>query len=206
MSMYYENKMFSYFPAYFKPIDLTTIMKTNRFGVITMSLTIKKCTNDDVQQLIAVGKQTFYETFKDDNTEQNMQDYLATAFTKEKLLAELNHPNSEFYFALVDDHVAGYLKINTEEAQTEKNGDEALEIERIYVKKEYQKHGVGKLLMNRALELAKMTNKQYVWLGVWEKNDNAIAFYEKSGFVKAGKHVFMMGDDEQTDFIMKKTL
>ena len=84
--------------------------------------------------------------------------------------------------------------------------DESLEIERIYVKNQFQKHGFGKLLLDKAIENAKERNKQKIWLGVWEKNENAIAFYKKMGFVQTGAHSFYMGDEEQTDFIMSKTL
>jgi len=85
-------------------------------------------------------------------------------------------------------------------------GDESLEIERIYIKKEFQKHGLGKYLLNKAIELAMECNKRKIWLGVWENNENAIGFYKKMGFVQTGTHSFYMGDDEQTDFIMTKTL
>jgi diamine N-acetyltransferase len=85
-------------------------------------------------------------------------------------------------------------------------GDEALEIERIYIKKQFQKHGLGTSLYNKALEMAAALDKKKVWLGVWEKNDNAIAFYKKMGFVQVGSHSFYMGDEEQTDLIMIKSL
>lgn len=85
-------------------------------------------------------------------------------------------------------------------------GDESLEIERIYVRRKYQKEGLGKFLFHKALEVAEESNKKNIWLGVWEKNENAIAFYKKMGFVQTGSHSFYMGDEEQTDFIMIKTL
>ncbi|WP_317907031.1 GNAT family N-acetyltransferase, partial [Bacillus subtilis] len=93
-----------------------------------------------------------------------------------------------------------------DEAQTEKMGDESLEIERIYIKNEFQKHGLGKYLFNKAMEIAKELNKKKIWLGVWEKNENAIVFYKKMGFVQTGAHSFYMGYEEQTDLIMTKTL
>lgn len=85
-------------------------------------------------------------------------------------------------------------------------GEEALEIERIYIRNNYQKHGLGSLLLNKAIEIAMECNKKKIWLGVWEKNKNAIAFYKKKGFVQTGKHSFHLGDEEQTDFIMTKAL
>ncbi|MNW09975.1 Protease synthase and sporulation negative regulatory protein PAI 1 [compost metagenome] len=60
--------------------------------------------------------------------------------------------------------------------------------------------------MNKALDIAKDQNKEKIWLGVWEKNENAIKFYEKMNFVQTGTHSFYMGNEEQIDFIMTKTL
>ncbi|MGG3626230.1 GNAT family N-acetyltransferase, partial [Bacillus gobiensis] len=85
-------------------------------------------------------------------------------------------------------------------------GDESLEIERIYIKNKFQKHGLGKYLLNKAMEIAMESNKKKIWLGVWGKNENAIAFYKKMGFVQTGAHSFYMGDEEQIDFIMIKLL
>lgn len=92
------------------------------------------------------------------------------------------------------------------EAQSEALGDDALEIERIYIRKNHQKHGLGKKLFNKAVEVALMLDKQKIWLGVWEKNENALAFYKKMGFVQQGQHSFYMGDEEQIDLIMVKSL
>src|SRR5690606_16174629 len=102
--------------------------------------------------------------------------------------------------------VAGYLKINADAAQTEEMGEDALEVERIYISRAFQKLGLGKHLMEQALELAARLGKKKIWLGVWEHNANAIAFYQKKGFVKTGEHSFFMGDDEQIDWIMVKEL
>lgn len=85
-------------------------------------------------------------------------------------------------------------------------GDESLEFERIYIKKKFQKHGLGKCLLNKAMEIAMECNNKKIWLGVWEKNENSIAFYQKMGFVQTETHSFFMGDEEQIDFIMTKTL
>ncbi|EFU40598.1 PaiA [Paenibacillus vortex V453] len=85
-------------------------------------------------------------------------------------------------------------------------GDESLEIERIYIKSKFQKHGLGKYLLNQAKDIAVESNKKKLWLGVWEKNENAIAFYEKMGFVQTGTHTFYMGDERQIDFIMSKIM
>lgn len=171
-----------------------------------MHIEFKRGSIEDIEFIKSIGKETFYETFKNDNTEQNMQDYLATAFTTEKIMSELKNPYSQFYLLFADAELAGYLKVNTESAQTENMGADALEIERIYIKQTFHKMGLGKTLMNKAIDIAAELNKNYIWLGVWEKNRNAIDFYIKAGFEECGKHSFYMGDEEQVDWIMKKRL
>ncbi|AUD14530.1 MULTISPECIES: GNAT family N-acetyltransferase [unclassified Planococcus (in: firmicutes)] len=167
---------------------------------------LRKCTTNDLQELQDISILTYKETFDEHNSEENMNAYLEAAYNKPKLERELATPSSHFYFAMVDNEVAGYLKINTDEAQTEPMGSEALEVERIYIKKKFQKNGAGKVLMNQAFEMAERLGKNKIWLGVWEHNNNARAFYEKKGFVETGSHSFFMGDDEQTDLILTKTL
>ncbi|MER2106860.1 MAG: N-acetyltransferase [Solibacillus sp.] len=171
-----------------------------------MLMTITRCTVSDLKALQTISIDTFYETYHADNTEKNIRDYLAVAFTDEKLTQELENPHSQFYLLHVEQAVAGYLKVNELSAQSEAMGDDALELERIYVDKAFQKQGLGKVLMNKALSIATQLGKTRIWLGVWEKNDNAIAFYEKQDFEKAGSHEFYMGDEKQMDHIMAKTL
>jgi len=171
-----------------------------------MNITIKRCNHEDLQTLQEISIETFNATFKDQNSPENMTAYLEKAFNVNQLEKELFNTSSEFFFVSVNHEVAGYLKLNTNEAQSEPMGEEALEIERIYIKSEFQKHGLGKILFNRAIEIAREQNKNKIWLGVWEKNDNAIAFYKKLGFIETGAHSFYMGDEEQMDLIMIKTL
>ena len=119
---------------------------------------------------------------------------------------ELSDISSQFFFVYFNNEVAGYLKVNINDAHSEEMGGESLEIERIYIKNKFQKHGFGKYLLNKAVEIAMECKKKRIWLGVWEKNENAIAFYKKMGFVQTGAHAFYMGDEEQIDLIMTKTL
>jgi diamine N-acetyltransferase len=171
-----------------------------------MNINIKKCTLEDSCKLQEISYETFNETFKDQNSPENMIAYLEQAFNLKQLEKELSTISSQFFFVYIDDEVAGYLKVNTNDAQSEKMGDESLEIERIYIRSKFQKHGLGKYLINKAIEIAVHENKREIWLGVWEKNEHAIAFYKNMGFVQTGGHSFYMGDEEQTDFIMTKTL
>ncbi|WP_293933853.1 GNAT family N-acetyltransferase [Sphingobacterium sp. UBA6645] len=167
---------------------------------------IRKVTLNDIDQLQKIGKQTFYETFSAENTEENMINYLNEGFSIEKLTTELSDKNAEFYFATLDNNVVGYLKLNFGQSQTELQDDTALEIERIYVLKEFHGKKVGQVLYEKAIEIAKQKNADYVWLGVWEENPRAISFYKKNGFVEFDKHIFKLGNDEQTDIMMKLKL
>ncbi|WP_042472559.1 GNAT family N-acetyltransferase [Bacillus ndiopicus] len=171
-----------------------------------MTIKIEKCKQDDLKKLQSVSIETFYETFKDQNSAENMEAYLAKAFNEEQLKKELANQLSTFYFIYVDGEVAGYLKVNINEAQSEQMGDAFLEVERIYIQNRYQGQGLGKSLMDKVIELATTQNKKSIWLGVWEKNEPAISFYKKIGFVQTGAHSFYMGDDKQTDWIMTKVL
>jgi ribosomal protein S18 acetylase RimI-like enzyme len=169
-------------------------------------INIEKVTPADINPLQTIGKQTFLQTFAPHNSEQNMIQYLNDNFSAQKLSAEISQDDSEFYFAKTGNQVIGYLKINTGKSQTEIQASNALEIERIYVLQEYHGKKVGQLLYEWAIQIASNRKYDYVWLGVWEYNAKAIRFYEKNGFVPFSKHVFRLGDDEQTDIMMKKNL
>lgn len=170
------------------------------------NIKIRQATISDLDLLQKIGKQTFLETFSSSNSEENMTKYLEEGFSQEKLRDELNNPSSEFYFAELDNTVIGYLKLNTGQSQTEMKDDTSLEIERIYVLQEFHGKKVGQILYDKALEVANQRHSGYVWLGVWEENPRAISFYKKNGFVEFDKHIFKLGDDEQTDIMMKKEL
>jgi len=167
---------------------------------------IIKITVNDFDKLQKIGRQTFYETFSESNTDENMKSYLENGFSTDKIKAELSDENAEFYFAKIDEKVIGYLKLNFGQSQTELKDDKALEIERIYVLKEFHGKKVGQILYNKATEIAKHKNADYVWLGVWEENLKAINFYKKNGFLEFDRHIFKLGEDEQTDIMMKLKL
>lgn len=171
------------------------------------SIKISKASIEALATLQQIGKATFFETFAESNSEADMKKYLDENFSTEKLTAEVNHPDSQFFVAWEGQSPIGYLKVNTGLAQTELQQDEStLEIERIYVLSAYHGKKVGQLLYEKALEVAGLLKKSSIWLGVWEKNPRAIKFYTKNGFVPFGQHLFKMGDDEQTDIMMKKKL
>jgi len=170
------------------------------------TLNIKKAAITEAGQLQQIAKKTFYEAFAHNNDEENLQGYIEEDFAIEKLTRELQDDNAEFYFAKFDEEVIGYLKLNFGFSQTELKDHNAVEIQRIYVLKEFHGKKVGQVLYDKAIEIAKKRNADFVWLGVWEENPRAIRFYEKNGFVEFDKHIFKLGDEEQTDIMMKLKL
>ncbi|MBK7979023.1 MAG: GNAT family N-acetyltransferase [Ignavibacteriae bacterium] len=164
---------------------------------------IKHISALNILQLQEICIKTFYETFAKDNSEDNMKNYIDERFSLEKLNNELNNNNSEFYFAILNNNIIGYLKINYADAQTEIKKSTTLEIERIYVLSEYQGRKVGQLLFDKAVQIANIKKMEYIWLGVWERNLRAINFYKKNGFIEFGEHIFKLGDEEQKDIMMK---
>ena len=171
-------------------------------------MSIKKISNstEDIKALQAIAKQTFTETFGSQNTAEDLAKFLSEEYDFDKLKAEVENPESFYYFYYFEDELAGYLKLNVGSAQTESDYPEALEIQRIYVLQKYQGKRIGLAMMQQALAVAKKLKKPQVWLGVWENNLKAQAFYQKSGFKKVGSHDFILGDDKQTDYILLKTL
>ena len=170
------------------------------------SIAIKKIGLEQLVPLQDIGRKTFYDTFFESDSEESMKAYLDTSFSTEKLTAELENPNSEFYFATQNEIVIGYLKVNFGSAQTELQDANAVEIERIYVLQEYHGKQVGQLLFEKAMAIAKNNHCNYIWLGVWEENHRALQFYTKNGFVAFDKHIFVLGEEEQTDIMMKLKL
>lgn len=170
------------------------------------TLQIRQAGISDLASLQAIGRKTFEETFADSNSAENMAVYLVDGFSEERLSAELLNENSQFFFALLGDEVLGYLKVNVGDAQSEEQDSSAMEIERIYVLQQYQRKQLGFSLYQQALAIALERKSPYIWLGVWEKNQRAMRFYQKQGFVEFGEHLFVLGDDAQRDVLMKLVL
>lgn len=171
-----------------------------------MNLSICKATRDDAALIANISRQTFYDAFAPDNTKENMDKFLAEQFTRGKLMLEVGFRENTFLLAYVDDELAGYVKLRDGKQPTELRGAAALEIARLYVVKEYIGKGVGAALMQASLEIAKEKGKQLVWLGVWERNQKAIDFYNRWGFQKFSECDFLLGNDLQRDWLMKKEL
>lgn len=164
---------------------------------------IRKLDITDLENLQKISITTFRETFEEVNSEEDMQKYLDENLSLERLKNELENLDSEFYFIENKNKNLGYLKLNFGNAQTEKVEENYFEIERIYVLKAFLGQKIGQILFDKAIEIGREKNLEYVWLGVWEENHRAIKFYKKNGFEIFGKHDFVLGEDVQTDLLMK---
>jgi ribosomal protein S18 acetylase RimI-like enzyme len=168
-----------------------------------MTCTLRMATAADAALIADISRQTFYDSFIDDNKPEDMQLFLKEQFTRGRLMLEVGRPELRFVLALVDDNVAGYLKLREGRAPAGLEGA-TLEIARLYACKPYIGKGVGAALMAESLRIASEEKKQWVWLGVWERNARAIAFYERWGFEKFGECDFLLGRDVQRDWMMKR--
>ena len=168
-----------------------------------MSVTLDLISVQSLHKLVQLSVQTFEETFGHKNTKENMAWYFKTKMNPEQLKNELLQTNSDFYWILFRKKIIGYLKLNYNHAQTEVvNLGESFEIERIYILSKFQRKGFGEDVLSKAISLGKKKGSSFLWLGGWEQNENAIAFYTKKGFDIFGRHIFQLGDDAQTDLLM----
>lgn len=168
-----------------------------------MTVEISRVRCDQVPELRDIIETTFLETFAHLNSAENIEIYSIQAFTSEQISKEFRTENSFFFFVYNEGALAGYLKLNTEAAQTESELEDALEIERIYVRREFQGKKLGKALYEFSTQFASKKKAQWLWLGVWDQNDKAIEFYKRQGLSEFSKHDFMLGNDLQTDILMR---
>lgn len=170
-----------------------------------MKLFIRHATPSDVALIADISRQSFYDTFAADNTKEDMDKFLAEQFTRDALMMEVGMKEHVFLLAYADDTIAGYVKLSNRKRPLEIK-ENAIEIARIYVLKDFIGKGVGKLLMEAAIEEGVKMNKEVVWLCVWERNKRAIDFYISWGFEKFGECDFVLGNDVQKDWMMKKDI
>lgn len=171
-----------------------------------MDYTIKPITTSDVEKLQKVSRETFKATFDPYTAPNDMVRFLEEDYETVKLVKEIENPNSRFYFLMVQNEIAGYLKINVGDAQTEHLRENALEVERIYLRSSFQHRDLGNVLLDFAEKTAREEGKDYMWLGVYEKNVPAQHFYKRHGFSKVSQHTFQVGSDPQTDWLLVKKL
>lgn len=160
----------------------------------------------DLAELKELAQKTFFDTFAKDNTAENMQFYLENNLSEAQIKSELENPNSYFYGIRKDKKLIAYLKLNDGGAQTDSKLNNAMEIERIYVDKDYLGQKLGKRLFEFSVQRAQKLEKQCLWLGVWSQNYYAIEFYERQGFIKFAEHAFHLGSEEQVDYLYKMSV
>ncbi|HMU48059.1 MAG TPA: GNAT family N-acetyltransferase [Chitinophagaceae bacterium] len=171
-----------------------------------MTLVITPATKSKAELIADMSRDTFYETFAPYNTPENMEIFMTRQFTREKLIEEVGLPDNIFFLAWFDDMPAGYAKLRIGKNPPGLDKNDVIEIARIYAKAEFIGKGIGKALINKCIDFAREKNKEIIWLGVWEENKRAIDFYKRKGFQKFGTQIFMLGDDAQTDWLMKLDL
>ncbi|MCH4856536.1 GNAT family N-acetyltransferase [Bifidobacterium pseudolongum] len=171
-------------------------------GVDTMPM-IEMAQSTDVNTIRDLSIATFAETFASLNTEEDMEQYNERHFSTDELQREIDNPDSTFVVAKVDGDPAGYMKVNVGDAQTEEMLGNRMEVQRLYILRQYKRNGLGTRFMHTAFDMARAQGKSVIWLGVWEHNDAAIAFYKRMGFVQFGSHDFVLGEDRQTDLLME---
>jgi GNAT superfamily N-acetyltransferase len=185
-------------------MDATDAAARHRDSTRGAEVTVRHGTADDAALLAELGARTFRDTFAADNTPEDMARYLAEAFTPEKQAAELVDPSSTLLIAEVGGVAVGYARLKDGERPTCITGPRPIELARIYAEASWLGRGVGAALLRACLDEATRGGFGAVWLGVWERNVRARAFYRKWGFVEVGTQVFQLGRDRQNDVVMQR--
>jgi len=168
-----------------------------------MEIIIKQCTFKDTAQIIEIGTETFKDTYSNSHTDADIAVYLKDSYAVNTITKEIENPNCYYFFAeTAEGEATGFMKLTVKDEPLELKGKTGLQINRVYVKKEFKGQSIGKNLLNEAVTLAKSLNLDCVWLCVWENNLPALKFYEKLGFVKMGTTTFSFGSTTDTDYYM----
>ena len=170
------------------------------------SITIRPATSADAPLIADLSRLTFYETFAQDNTKEDMDKFMNEQFSREKLITQVTAKGNLFLMAFLEQEFVGYVRLVDSTNPKELGSEPAIEIARIYSAASAIGKGVGKALMQKCIDIALEQKKKIIWLGVWEKNGRAINFYQKWGFEKFGEQPFVLGNDVQIDWLMKKVL
>ena len=170
------------------------------------NISIRLATAKDAELVADLSRQTFYETFASQNTTSDMEKFMNEQFTREKLIQEVNEPWLIFFLAFYDNEPVGYVKLRLGAVPSELLGQSCIEIARIYSVERMIGKGVGRKLMQMSHEVAKQRGKQILWLAVWKENHRAIDFYNRWGFEIFGEQDFLLGDDLQKDWLMRKPI
>lgn len=173
---------------------------------MTNELKIRLASNEDVNTLTKMARKSFYDTFHDHpkNAPEDLQSYMDEAFTVEAFSAELADKDSIYFVGEIENEIVGYVKLKRFVREEGISGENPIELCRLYALQEFIGKGIGKTLMLKSLEFAKENGHDIIWLGVWEYNYRAQKFYAKFGFEKCGEHIFQLGNDPQTDWLMER--
>ena len=163
---------------------------------------IRRATLTDAAALAALAERTFRETFARDNSPQNMDGHCLKSFGAEIQLAELADPLGVSLLAEADGDLAGFAQLKLRSATPCVTAKSACELKRLYVVRPWHARGVAQELMRAVLAAAAAAKSDRIWLGVWERNPRAMAFYRKFGFGVVGEHRFDLGTEPQRDLIM----
>lgn len=169
-------------------------------------IALRRATPDDAGVLAALAERTFRDTFGADNAAHDLEAYVREAFAPDRVRAELDDASNAFLLAVLDGaaSLAGYAKLRAVPPHPRVAGPAPVELQRLYVAQQAIGHGVGAALMRASLDVAGEAGHETLWLGVWERNARAIAFYERWGFETVGDHVFRLGTDPQRDLVMAR--
>jgi ribosomal protein S18 acetylase RimI-like enzyme len=170
------------------------------------TVVIRLANLDDASLLASLGARTFSETFAADNSDADMDAYLSAAFSEEQQTAELVDPTSTFYIAENDGVAVGYAMLRSGSVLDSITNDRPIELVRLYVSQEQIGQGVGAALMQACIDEAGRQGSRTLWLGVWENNHRAQAFYRRWEFHEVGTHIFQLGNDPQTDILMERSI
>lgn len=171
-------------------------------------LSIRRAEAADAVTLAQIAWKSFYDAFADHpkNAPDDMKAYMDEAFSVAALKADLADRDSIYFVAELDGTIIGYAKLKQNSREECTSGENPIELCRLYSLNEYIGKGIGKTLMLKCLEFAKEENHDFMWLGVWEYNTRAQDFYKKFGFEKCGEHIFQLGTDPQTDWVLERKI
>lgn len=169
-------------------------------------MTIRLLTEKDIPVLREMAIRIYKTTFAADNTAENMEAFLQSDYSIEKFEEEFDEPDAPYFFAEENEQPAAYLRLRINHEAEKYLGRNTIELHRLYVDTAFQGKGAGTLLMEHALRIATARKVDWIWLGVWERNWKAQKFYQNWGFERFSEHVFQMGDDAQTDWLLRKQI
>jgi ribosomal protein S18 acetylase RimI-like enzyme len=173
---------------------------------IKFTPSIRVAAADDAEMLTEFARRTFSDAFAPMNSPENMEAYMSRNFTLRIFSAQLADRRATFLIAEIETTPVAFAKLYDGEVPNCVGGFAPVEIERFYVDRQFHGKGVAQTLMHACFDRARQSGYDAVYLGVWENNHRAIAFYRKFGFDVIGSHVFQMGDEAQNDLLMERRL